>query len=441
MRSKILAGLGLWLIATQAVATTQPAAGTLRPGEVVVIANQASPESMKVARHYQRSRGIPENHVFTIDYPAFGRLEPMDQNPAWLPYPQFQAKVVQPLQAWLVQRGLKERVLCLVTVHGVPYRVGRFELTPEQEDSLRSEVAAQLNHGSTTQPATQPALVKRMDQARRKLWHSNAALDSELAVLFQPEPATRHDSDPLSGLRSRRGWSGNPFHGSREGFRAFRARQREADPDGPRQYLVARLDAERPELAKALVDRAMAAERQGGLQGRFCLDARGPGQSAKGYGRGDWWLRHAAEILRNAGLEGVYDTRPAAMEPGACPAPAIYWGWYQSFDYRGDIFGHRFAQGAIGCHMASFAAARLWRGVVREGTGGPWCPGLIRDGVAIAIGPVAEPYLQAFPNTRVFFPRLLDGWSVGQAYWASISHTSWRMILVGDPLYKPFPPH
>jgi hypothetical protein len=38
----------------------------------------------------------------------------------------------------------------------------------------------------------------------------------------------------------------------------------------------------------------------------------------------------------------------------------------------------------------------------------------------------------------LFFPALFSGWSVGESYWRAIDHVSWRMVLIGDPLYTPF---
>lgn len=236
----------------------------------------------------------------------------------------------------------------------------------------------------------------------------------------------------------RRSSQRNEFFDPETDFRAFRQQQLEKEEHGL-LYMVARIDAETPETAMGLVDKAIETEHAGGLKGPFCLDARNEGPDRKGYNQGDWWIRKAHEALTEAGMEGVYDTDNKPLPAGACPAPAIYWGFYHPFDYRGEIFNHAFAPGAIGCEQASFEAARLWRGDVNGEKGGPWVPGMLKDGIAVAIGPVSEPYLGAFPETQIFFPKLLSGWCVSQAYWASIKQRSWRMILIGDPMYHPFP--
>ena len=62
-----------------------------------------------------------------------------------------------------------------------------------------------------------------------------------------------------------------------------------------------------------------------------------------------------------------------------------------------------------------------------------------RAGVAATLGPVGEPYLQAFPPPELFFSLLTDGYyTLVEVYFLSLPYLSWQMILVGDPLYRPF---
>ena len=68
-----------------------------------------------------------------------------------------------------------------------------------------------------------------------------------------------------------------------------------------------------------------------------------------------------------------------------------------------------------------------------------WCKKMIEDGAAAVIGPVDEPYLKAFPDPATFFGLLIKGdLTIAQCYAMSIPFRSWRMVLVADPLYKPF---
>jgi hypothetical protein len=61
------------------------------------------------------------------------------------------------------------------------------------------------------------------------------------------------------------------------------------------------------------------------------------------------------------------------------------------------------------------------------------------DGADATIGAVGEPYLQAFPRADTFFPILMTGRrTLAEAYWMTVPMTSWKLILIGDPLYKPW---
>ena len=61
--------------------------------------------------------------------------------------------------------------------------------------------------------------------------------------------------------------------------------------------------------------------------------------------------------------------------------------------------------------------------------------------MAATIGPVYEPYVQAFPLPDIFFNALTEGYlCLGEAYLVSLPFLSWQMVLIGDPLYKPFAP-
>jgi hypothetical protein len=64
---------------------------------------------------------------------------------------------------------------------------------------------------------------------------------------------------------------------------------------------------------------------------------------------------------------------------------------------------------------------------------------MLEKGVAATLGPVAEPYVQTFPMPDVFFGLLIDGrLSLAECYGLSTPFWSWQMVLIGDPLYRPF---
>jgi uncharacterized protein (TIGR03790 family) len=66
---------------------------------------------------------------------------------------------------------------------------------------------------------------------------------------------------------------------------------------------------------------------------------------------------------------------------------------------------------------------------------------MLERGIAATIGPVNEPYVQAFPLPELFFPLLAEGYlSLGETYLVTLPYLSWQIVLIGDPLYQPFKP-
>ena len=114
-----------------------------------------------------------------------------------------------------------------------------------------------------------------------------------------------------------------------------------------------------PDIARGLVDKALAAERDG-LWGRAYFDARGLDKT-NSYYLGDEWILGAAEICRELGFETTVDKNPATF-PADFPMSqiAIYCGWYD-----GNVSGPfalpkvEFMPGAFAYHLHSFSAATL----------------------------------------------------------------------------------
>jgi hypothetical protein len=68
-----------------------------------------------------------------------------------------------------------------------------------------------------------------------------------------------------------------------------------------------------------------------------------------------------------------------------------------------------------------------------------WIGPFINKGVTATFGTVYEPYLELTPDLPLFFSRLIsDGFTFGEAGYASSRALSWQTVFVGDPLYRPF---
>jgi uncharacterized protein (TIGR03790 family) len=92
-----------------------------------------------------------------------------------------------------------------------------------------------------------------------------------------------------------------------------------------------------------------------------------------------------------------------------------------------------FVDGAVGFHIASFEAVNI-----HDPNSSLWCPAMLKDGITATLGPVAEPYLNSFPRPSEFFARLYEGECLVEAYYHTKPFNSWQMLLIGDPLYRPF---
>jgi len=150
------------------------------------------------------------------------------------------------------------------------------------------------------------------------------------------------------------------------------------------------------------------------------------------YGLYDKHLRRLHSIVEsNSSLPVVLDNSPELFPEKSCPDAALYAGWYSLAKY---VDSFEWKKGAVGLHIASSEASTL-----KKPDSQVWCKRMIEEGVVATIGPVSEPYLSAFPLPDVFFPLLMTGkHTLLETYFRSTPHISWRLIVIGDPLYTPF---
>lgn len=246
-----------------------------------------------------------------------------------------------------------------------------------------------------------------------------AAFDNELALVLREEPTDRQRHQP------------NPLY--LYGMNSYGI----TDPRKLKMVYVVRLDGPDLKTITRMVQDAIAVEKTG-LQGPVFGDARGL-DGAAGYAEADASIRAAIDRLSGAGFEATLDpreetwTQPKGGIGDQAAGAAFYVGWYSFRNFQ-DIFGRQgLARGAIAWHIASGEAADIWSPNERG-----WCVNLMRRGAAVTLGPVREPYADAFPRGDIFVERLLVGETIAESYWLALPHTSWAMVILGDPLYRPF---
>ncbi len=243
-----------------------------------------------------------------------------------------------------------------------------------------------------------------------------ASVDSELALV-------------LAGNYEVRDWQPNPS------YLGYRGRKIAGMPDIA--LMVSRLDGPTPEIVRRIINDSLSAEKNG-LSGAAFFDARWPRpglekvKKLQGYGFYDNSLYLAADVVKKDDLlKVVVNDQPELFQPGECPDTALYCGWYRLANYL-DAFDWQ--TGAVGYHIASGEMTTL-----KNKKSKVWGKMMLEDGVAVVIGPVDEPYINAFPPPVLFFSLLLDGrFTLAECYALSVPFRSWRMVLVGDPLYRPW---
>jgi uncharacterized protein (TIGR03790 family) len=410
-------------------------ASALGPQDVAVIFNKNLPASKQVAEYYCQRRGVPIANLIPLDVPDVTEISRAE----------FETRIHDPLRVALKDRRGSIRVL--LTVYGVPLRVGdqamseadkaaieklkpdlqaatgevqsltrrlRF-LKDEIEKEPGSVLAASLPDREAELNAAKHKVVMLEGQVRLLThWESTAAVDSELMLLWWP---------PYELSR----WVFNPLYWQ------YPASRRRAQPP---VMMTARIDGPNPIIARRLVDDALAAEKTG-LAGKVYIDARGIKFDMKAdpagtqYGGYDESFREAAHLLEvNGKMDVTLQDTEDLFPVGGCTDCAMYCGWYALRNYRPCC---RFVRGAIAWHLASLEMTNL------RTPGTEWAGNLLRDGAAVTIGPVGEPYTIGFPRPEEFFGFIVSGeYTMVEAYSRSLVLTSWMVALVGDPLYNPY---
>ncbi len=387
----------------------------LEPKDVFIVCNKDVKESREVADHYVAKRKVPAENVIELSLPKGEDISRDD----------YDAKLAGPLRAALKDK--KDACKALLCVYGVPLRVGPEKPTKvqqEQIDKLKPEldearkVLEELNKDKadaekvTAAQRTVDRLNRQMAPLRRD--ETTAAVDSELMLLWWPKYDLYR-------------WQMNPLY-----WQVPEADRKKAE----RTLVTSRLDGPTPDIAKRLVDDALTAEANG-LKGKAYFDARGQKLDVKspqqwtgnqGY---DESFREAAGLMQKAGFEVILDDKDPVFPPDSCPDAALYAGWYSHATF---VDSFTFPTGAVAYHLASSEATTL-----RNAKSKVWCPNLLTKGVAVTMGPVAEPYTVAFPKASEFYGFLATGkYTVAECFARTTLVTSWMMTLVGDPLYNPF---
>ena len=413
----LLRPLFIFLLAGVLLLMGQSVTMALNPENILVVTNRAVAESAQLARYYMLARHVPSANLIQLDTSKGEDVSRED----------YDREIAAPVRRFLSENDPQGRKFaCILLMYGLPLRVGPPVLTGEERRLLLElqERKAELENEIRAQEKQDEKAIKTLRSEQREIGQKiaqvgkssyGASVDSEIALVME-----RHY--PLEG------WVPNRY------FVGFRGRDLGNAPQ--RVLLVSRLDGPTLAVVRRIVDDSIWAEAHG-LSGKAYFDARWTDKddTQDAYHAYDRSIHNAAAIVtKSKKLPVVLDERERLFQPGEAPDAALYCGWYSLAKY---VDAFTWVRGAVGFHVASAECISL-----RGGRSQLWCKAMLEKGVAATLGPVAEPYLQSFPSPEVFFASLIEGrLTLAECYAISVPFWSWQMVLIGDPLYRPFKTH
>ena len=394
-----------------------PSSGfALEPHEVLVVANKSASHSLSLAKYYMEKRGIPKKNLV--------KLRITDKT--WCSREEYKKKVVPVVRDFLKKNDPAGNIRCLVTMYGLPLKIRPPEMTRDEKKQLEDLKKKQKPIKEALQAAP-----KDQSDKRKALSRELQILGKQMAATTKTDHRASFDSElslVLAENYSTKGWIPNPY------FIGFNGKKESIPKE--KVLMVSRLDAPNDKIVKRIIDDSIKAEKTG-LRGKAYFDAKWPKPDEKKTIKSagslyDKSLHLAAERVEKSKLMPVsVNDKVALFQAGDCPDAALYCGWYSRRTY---IDAFDWQPGAVGYHIASSECVTL---KAKKSRG--WCKMMLEDGAAATLGPVSEPYLQAFPPPEIFFSLLIDGYyTLAESYILSLPYLSWQMVLVGDPLYRPF---
>ncbi len=389
----------------------------LVPEEIIVLANDNDSKSIELAKYYMKKREIPETNLLKIDITGKETCSRIA----------YERKVAEPVRKFIINSAIKSQIRCILIMYGLPLRVAAPPLSKKEKNEIAEFDIEKLDIEKKLKllQVGNQEIVKKLNKALERLKQKKqqrgamskvSSLDSEVALVLKKNYKLA-------------GWLPNPYY---LGFKDKTLVLKKKDV-----LMVSRLDGPSYKIVKRIIDDSIKVEKTG-LKGTAYFDARWKEKKDKilsAYEVYDKSIHKAAKLVKKKDIMPVViDSTGELFKKGDCPDAALYCGWYSLASYV-DSFSWK--PGSVGYHIASSECTTLKKKHSRV-----WCKMMLEKGIAATIGPVGEPYVQAFPVPEIFFGFLVDGYlSLAEVYIISEPCLSWKMVLIGDPLYRPFITH
>jgi uncharacterized protein (TIGR03790 family) len=401
----VLPSLWLPLVLSWSLCTTNTEAATAVPrrgaDEVLLVCNTNSAVSLSVAGDYARQRGI--RNILRVSCQDSAASTGNES----IPFGAYLTKLERPIRGYL---NAHPRIEFIVLTKGVPIRITGAPMGCCDEHSREPENT-----------------------------RGRPAVDSFLAALDytnQPQAMTIriHGSGAMGLAFSNRYWhASEPFSHAKFGG-----------------YLVTRLDGYTAADAKALVSRALRAERSRptgnvllDVQPKFGLGDKaahpapieGPvitDESAWDTYNAD--MRHVADVLARHGIASELDLAETFVGHRTNLLGYFSWGSNDA-RYAPDAYQTLFfAPGSLSDTAVSTSA----RTFLPTRGGQSLLVDLIAHGLTCGKGYVDEPLLQAIASPTIAMERYLSGYTMAESLYAASRFVGWEDVVIGDPLCCPY---
>ncbi|MDO8588125.1 MAG: TIGR03790 family protein [Armatimonadota bacterium] len=198
---------------------------------------------------------------------------------------------------------------------------------------------------------------------------------------------------------------------------------------GKHLYLVTRLDGYTVQDIYGLIDRSMAATRNG----TALIDARVVSSPPSFVTMNDRLLA-ACPILTSRGVTTTCDSTNNFM--GGASGLIAYFSWGSNDPYynHAAYASNTFVPGSIADTYVSTSGRTF-----NPTTGGQsLIADLIPLGACGLAGYVSEPYANFTTYPNVLFDRYTRGYNMAESFYAACPEIFWKMVAIGDPLMAPF---
>jgi uncharacterized protein (TIGR03790 family) len=367
-------------VAAAALMVPQPSSAQ-DGGSILVVANTASADSLRIVEAYSRARTIPAQNIVRLTTSVLDEID----------HRQFDVEIERPIGEWISRHDLQDRILYIVLTKGIPLRIA----------------------------------------GTRGIDGTTSSVDSELTLLYRKLLGI---SVPPGGRVE------NPyFLGDEPVARASRFSHRQHDI-----YLVTRLDGYSLSDVLQLIDRAAAPSQAGRilLDQKNVATSRSmdtwleaaasrleaEDKSGVNVGLGPTVNAGESPVLGYYSA-GSDDEQINTRKLGYKWAPGAIAAMYLSTDAR------TFKRPPDTWTLGKWPDTRSYF----EGSPQSLIGDLIRDGVTGISGHVAEPYRDAAIRPQVLFPAYFKGLNLAESFYLAMPYLGWQTVVIGDPLCAPFP--